>query len=48
VTDDYYLRPNLLGTLYTDEIILRLKKKEIAMENVNGKALLDFGRSVIQ
>jgi hypothetical protein len=42
VTDDYYLRPNLLGTLYTDEIILRLKKKEIATENVNGKAFLDL------
>ncbi|MDR1155574.1 MAG: DUF4469 domain-containing protein [Bacteroidales bacterium] len=40
VTSDYYLRPNLLGTLREDDIIRRLKKKEIATENVNGKAFL--------
>jgi hypothetical protein len=39
-TEDFYLRPNLLGTLYIDEIIRRLKKKEIATENVNGKAFV--------
>ncbi|MDR1455356.1 MAG: DUF4469 domain-containing protein [Tannerella sp.] len=40
VTNDYYLRPNILGTLYEDEIILRLEKKEIATKNVNGKAFV--------
>jgi hypothetical protein len=40
VTNDYYLRPNLLGTLREDDIIRRLKKKEIATENVNGKAFM--------
>ncbi|MDR1601984.1 MAG: DUF4469 domain-containing protein [Tannerella sp.] len=40
VTDDYYLRPDILGTLRDDDIILRLKKKEIATENVNGKAFV--------
>jgi hypothetical protein len=39
-TDDYYLRPDILDTLYDDDIILRLKKKEIATENVNGKAFV--------
>jgi hypothetical protein len=39
-TDDYYLRPDILGTLYDDDIIQRLKKKEIATENVNGKAFV--------
>ncbi|MDR1601192.1 MAG: DUF4469 domain-containing protein [Tannerella sp.] len=38
--NDYYLRPDILGTLYDDDIILRLKKKEIATENVNGKAFV--------
>jgi hypothetical protein len=40
VTGDYYLRPNILGTLYLDDILLRLKKKEIALENVNAKAFV--------
>jgi hypothetical protein len=40
VTDDYYLRPNNLDTLRDDDIIRRLKKKEIATENVNGKAFV--------
>jgi hypothetical protein len=39
-TNDYYLRPDILGTLYDDDIIQRLKKKEIATENVNGKAFV--------
>jgi hypothetical protein len=41
-TDDFYLRPNLLGTLYTSEIVRRLKKKEIATVNVNGEAFVDL------
>jgi hypothetical protein len=40
VTNDYYLRPNTLDTLYDDDLIQRLKKKEIATENVNGKAFM--------
>jgi hypothetical protein len=42
VTTDYYLLPNILGTLYDDDIIQRLKKKEIATENVNGKAFIQL------
>ena len=42
VTNDYYLRPNILGTLYEDDIILRLEKKEIATKNVNGKAFVQL------
>jgi hypothetical protein len=49
VNNDYYLRPNILGTLYDDDIILRLKKKEIATENVNGKAFVQvFHRECAQ
>ncbi|MDR1223978.1 MAG: hypothetical protein LBL07_14040, partial [Tannerella sp.] len=49
VRNDYYLRSNILGTLYEDDIIQRLKKKEIATENVNGKAFLQvFHRECLQ
>jgi hypothetical protein len=40
VTDDFYLNPNRGDTFYTDDILDRLKKKEIATENVNGKAFV--------
>jgi hypothetical protein len=40
VTNDFYLTPNLGDTFYTDDILDRLKKKEIATENVNGKAFV--------
>ncbi|MDR2774573.1 MAG: DUF4469 domain-containing protein [Tannerella sp.] len=40
VTNDYYLRPSLLDTLHDEEIIRRLKAKEIATENVNGLAFV--------
>jgi hypothetical protein len=42
VNNDYYLRPNTLGTLYEDDIIQRLEKKEIATKNVNGKAFIQL------
>jgi hypothetical protein len=42
VTNDCYLRPDILGTLYEDDIILRLEKKEIATKNVNGKAFVQL------
>jgi hypothetical protein len=42
VTVNYYLLPNLLDTLSLDDIIRRLKKKEIATENVNGKAFVQL------
>jgi hypothetical protein len=42
VNNDYYLRPNILGTLYDDDIILRLEKKESATKNVNGKAFIEL------
>jgi hypothetical protein len=41
VNNDYYLRPNILGTLYEDDIIRRLEKKEMATKNVNGKAFVE-------
>jgi hypothetical protein len=40
VTNDFYLTPNRGDTFYTDDILNRLKKKEIATENVNGKAFV--------
>ncbi|MDR2120320.1 MAG: DUF4469 domain-containing protein [Tannerella sp.] len=40
VKNDYYLRPDTLDTLHDEDIILRLKKKEIATENVNGLAFV--------
>jgi hypothetical protein len=40
VTTDFYLTPSLGDTFYTDDILNRLKKKEIATENVNGKAFV--------
>jgi hypothetical protein len=38
----YYLRANILGTLYEDDIIARLEEKEIATKNVNGKAFVQL------
>jgi hypothetical protein len=40
--NDFYLRPNILGTLYEDDIIQRLEKKEMATKNVNGKAFVQL------
>jgi hypothetical protein len=40
VKNDFYLTPSLGDTFYTDDILNRLKKKEIATENVNGKAFV--------
>jgi hypothetical protein len=40
-TDNFYLIPNLSDTYHTDDILNRLKKKEIATENVNGKAFVE-------
>ncbi|MDR2138362.1 MAG: DUF4469 domain-containing protein [Tannerella sp.] len=40
IKNDYYLRPAILGTLYDEDIILRLKSREIATENVNGPAFV--------
>lgn len=37
---DYYLIPQILATLGPDGIIERLRKREIATKNVDGKALL--------
>jgi hypothetical protein len=42
VIDDYYLLPQVQGTLYEDDIIRRLEKKEIATKNVNGKAFVQM------
>ncbi|MDR2679211.1 MAG: hypothetical protein LBC47_00200, partial [Tannerella sp.] len=38
----HYLRADILGTLYEDDIIARLEKKEIATKNVNGKAFVQL------
>ena len=40
VKNDYYLLPQVLGTLYDDDIIRRLELREIATKNVNGKAFV--------
>jgi hypothetical protein len=40
VKNDYYLQPQVKGTLYEDDIIRRLEAKEIATKNVNGKAFV--------
>jgi hypothetical protein len=42
VINDYYLLPQVKGTLYEDDIIRRLEKKEIATKNVNGKAFVQM------
>ncbi|MDR2775878.1 MAG: DUF4469 domain-containing protein [Tannerella sp.] len=42
VSNDYYLLPDILGTLYEDDIIRRLEAKEIATKNVNGKAFVQL------
>ncbi|MDR1678201.1 MAG: DUF4469 domain-containing protein [Prevotellaceae bacterium] len=40
VTNDYYLRPQVLGTLYLPDIIRRMENKQIATLNVNGEAFV--------
>lgn len=40
VKDDYYLTPQVLGTLYTEDIIARIRKREIATQNVDGEAFV--------
>ena len=42
VKNDYYLLPQILGTLYEDDIIRRLETREIATKNVNGKAFVQL------
>lgn len=42
VKNDYYLLPQIKGTLYDDDIICRLEAKEIATKNVNGKAFVQL------
>lgn len=42
VTNDYYLTPEVRGTLYTDDIIKRIANKEIATKNVNGAAFIEI------
>ena len=39
VKNDFYLTPQVAGTLYLEDIISRLTKREIATKNVNGVAL---------
>jgi hypothetical protein len=40
VIDDFYLIPNLGDTYYLDDILNRFRKKQIATDNVNGKAFV--------
>lgn len=40
VNNDYYLTPLVTGTLDDDAIIERMRKKEIATKNVDGKAFV--------
>ena len=42
VKNDNYLLPIVRGTLYDDDIIVRLEKKDIATKNVNGKAFVNL------
>jgi hypothetical protein len=42
VANDYYLLPDIPGTLHEDDIIRRLEAKEIATRNVNGKAFVEL------
>jgi hypothetical protein len=42
VGNDYYLQTQVIGTLYTADIIERMSKKEIAITNVNGKAFVEL------
>jgi hypothetical protein len=39
-TNDYYLLPDIKGTLHEEDIIRRLEAKEIATKNVNGLAFV--------
>ena len=41
VTNDYYVTPQVSGVYDTDGVIERMKKKEIATQNVDGKAFLN-------
>lgn len=40
VDNDYYLTPQVTGTLTVDDIIERLRKREIATKNVDGAAFI--------
>jgi hypothetical protein len=40
VTNDYYLQPQIRGTLTLSDIIKRLEAREIATKNVNGEAFV--------
>jgi hypothetical protein len=42
VKNDCSLRPNTLGTLYEDDIILPLGEKKIATKNVNEEAFMQL------
>ena len=42
VPNDNYLLPLVRGTLYDDDIIVRLEAKDIATKNVNGKAFVNL------
>ncbi|MDR3328961.1 MAG: DUF4469 domain-containing protein [Prevotellaceae bacterium] len=40
VVADYYVKPELKGTLHADDIVARLAKREIATHNVDGRAFV--------
>ncbi|MDR1678580.1 MAG: DUF4469 domain-containing protein [Prevotellaceae bacterium] len=40
--NEYYLRPQLLATLYPSDIIRRMESKQIATLNVNGEAFVNL------
>ncbi len=42
VNHDYYLRPQIRGTLYTSDIVKRLEQKQMATLNVNGEAFVQL------
>ncbi len=42
VNNDYYLRPQVRGTLYASDIIKRLEDKQMATLNVNGEAFVQL------
>lgn len=42
VNNDYYLRPQVRGTLHTPDIIKRMEEKQLATLNVNGEAFVQL------
>lgn len=40
ISNDYYLTPQVLGTLYADDIIRRIAAREVATKNVDGAAFV--------